>query len=217
VDLAARLRVAGHGIDDSAAARAAAARHADAAAGPLLAVGRFADVKGTPLLFDVVRTVLAHAPDAAFVVAGGVPANRRRERQWLRRWRRDTPAALQERVRFSGWLTPPALAECYGAAHALVAPSRCETFGLVVLEAMLHGLPVAATAAGGVVELVQHGETGLLSPPGDGEALSRHALALATDAALARRLSRAAAAMVRGAHLWEHALPRLLAVYRELG
>jgi glycosyltransferase involved in cell wall biosynthesis len=216
-DLAARLRVAGHGIDDTPAAQAAAARHATApATGPLLAAGRFDDLKGTPELFDVLRALLAVAPAATCIVAGGLPANRRAEARWLQRWRGQTPAALRQRVRFTGWLEPAALVACYRDAAALIAPSRYETFGLVVLEAMLHGLPVAATAAGGVVELIEHGASGLLSPPGDWAGLTAHALALATDPVLAARLSRGAATRVRAAHLWEHVLPRHLAVYGEL-
>lgn len=215
--LARRLRVVPHGIHDSGAARAAANRHAEApASGPLLAASRFADVKGTPELFAVMRAVLARLPDTACAVAGGVPANRRAEARWLRRWRAETPEALQARVRFTGWLDAIALAGWYRDAAALIVPSRCETFGLVALEAMLHGLPVAAAAAGGLAEVIVHGETGLLSPPGDPATLTEHAVALLTDPELAGRLGRGAATAVRETRLWEHVLPRLLAVYDEV-
>jgi glycosyltransferase involved in cell wall biosynthesis len=215
--LAARLRVVGHGIDDTRTARAAAARQVGAAArGPLLAVGRFDEVKGTPELFEVLRLVLARLPGATAVVAGGVPANRRGEERWMRSWRAHSPEAVQARVRFTGWLGPVALAAWYRKAAVLVLSSRYETFGLVVLEAMLHGLPTAATAAGGVAELLVHGDTGLLSPPDEPAALAEHATALLTDGELAHRLGRNAAARARSTHLWEHILPRVLAVYAEL-
>jgi len=215
--LAARLRIVGHGIDDSDFARAAAAQHAGAPAhGLLLAAGRFADVKGTEELFEAVRAVLARVPDATAVVAGGVPGNRRAEARWWRRWQTGTPAALHARTRAAGWLEAHALAECYRDAAALIVPSRFETFGLVALEAMLHGLPVAATAAGALAELVVDGESGLLSAPGDAAALAEHAVALLTEPALAARLGRAGAQAVRAEHLWEHVLPRMLAVYAEL-
>jgi glycosyltransferase involved in cell wall biosynthesis len=99
----------------------------------------------------------------------------------------------------------------------LLGASRFETFGLVALEAMLHGVPVAATAAGGVAELIADGETGLLAPAGDVQALAAHATALLTDAELAQRLGRNAAAAVRRSCLWEQVLPSLLAVYAEVG
>jgi glycogen(starch) synthase len=216
--LAGRLRVVAHGIDDSAAARAAAARRADVPLhGPLLAVGRFAELKGTPELFEAVRVVLARVAGAAATIAGGVPANRRAEQRWRERWRRDTPPELQQRVRFTGWLSAAELEKQYASAGALLAASRFETFGLVALEAMLHGVPVAATAAGGVAELIADGETGLLAPAGDVQALAAHATALLTDAELAQRLGRNAAAAVRRSCLWEQVLPSLLAVYAEIG
>jgi len=215
--VAARVRVVGHGIDDSAAAREAAARHlATPATGPLLAAGRFADVKGTPDLFGVMRGVLARVPSAAFVVAGGIPANRRAEARWRERWDESASAAERARIRWTGWLAPDALAMCYRDAAALIVSSRHETFGLVALEAMLHGLPVVATAAGGLAELIAHGETGLLSPPGETAALIEHAVAVLSDPELARRLSENAAAAARRTHSWQHVLPRLLEVYAEV-
>jgi glycosyltransferase involved in cell wall biosynthesis len=215
--LAPRLRVVAHGIADSPAARAAAARHvATAATGPLLSVGRFADVKGTPQLFDVMQSILVRRPEVDFVVAGGIPANRRAEARWLRRWHSRASEPQRARVRWTGWLDADAVGAWYRDAAALLVPSRYETFGLVALEAMLHGLPVAACAAGGLAELVDHDRTGLLSPPGDVDALVGHAIALISDPALARRLSRAAASAVRAALLWEHVLPALRAVYAEV-
>lgn len=215
--VAARVRVVGHGIDDSPAARDAAARHlAMPASGPLLAAGRFADVKGTPELFGVMHSVLARVPTAAFVVAGGIPANRRAAARWRQRWDESASATERARIRWTGWLDPDALATCYHEAAALIVPSRHETFCLVALEAMLHGVPVVATAAGGLAELIAHGETGLLSPPGDAAALIEHAVAVLSDADLARRLSANGAAAARQAHSWQHVLPRLLEVYAEV-
>jgi len=120
-------------------------------------------------------------------------------------------------VCFTGWLDAAGLSARYQQAVALVVSSRDETFGLAALEAMLHGLPVVATAAGGLPELIAHGETGLLSPPGDVAALVDHAAALAADPTLAQRFGRAAATTARRQHLWDTALPRLLAVYDEIG
>lgn len=215
--LAPRVRVVGHGIDDSPAARAAAAHHvASPAHGPLLAVGRFDDVKGTPELFAAVQTVLARLPDATCIIAGGVPGSQRAEARWLRQWRAQASAPLQARVHHVGWLDAAALAACYRDAAALIVPSRYETFGLVALEAMLHGVPVAATDAGGLAELIVHGDTGLLSPPCDAALLAEHAITLLTDAELAARLARNAAALVRASRLWDHVLPRAQAVYAEL-
>jgi glycosyltransferase involved in cell wall biosynthesis len=77
--------------------------------------------------------------------------------------------ALQERVRFLGYFRDPN--DYYPMLDLLVLPSRKETFGMVVIEAMSYGLPVVATNAGGVPEIVVDGVTGMLVPPGDPEAL----------------------------------------------
>jgi len=74
------------------------------------------------------------------------------------------------------------------AASVAVLSSRDEGLGTTLLDAMLWGVPVAATAAGGVREVVRDGVDGLLAPPGDGEALGAHVAAILEDAALRSRL-----------------------------
>lgn len=89
----------------------------------------------------------------------------------------------------------PAIERFYRAADAFVLNSqdRGEPFGRVTIEAMAFGLPVVATRAGGTLEIVQDGETGLLYPVGDaGQAeLQSHVSALRADRGLALRLGEA--------------------------
>jgi glycosyltransferase involved in cell wall biosynthesis len=215
--LAARLRVAPHGIDDSAGARAAVAARASANSGrTVLHVGRFDCVKGTAELFTALVQLLADRPAAAAVIAGGVPENRRAERRWLQRWQRLAPPALRARADFVGWLTPEVLQAHYRTATLLLVASRFETFGLAALEAMLHGVPVVASAAGGLTELVRDGETGFLVPSGAPQALAARAVELLDQPSRALQLGQAAAVAVRQQHLWPRALPAITAVYREL-
>ncbi|MDX2169682.1 MAG: glycosyltransferase family 4 protein [Deltaproteobacteria bacterium] len=198
------------GVDDSDAARAA---RVGERARLLLAVGRFDDVKGTPELFAVLRAALRRLPDANAVIAGDLPANPRAAERWRARWERDTSAALRARVHFAGWLAPAALAAQYARAAVVIVPSRFETFGLVPLEAMLHGAAVAATDAGALPELITHDVTGLLSPVGDVARLTEHVVALVEDPTHAARLAAAAAAEVRARWLWEHRLPAVRSAY----
>ncbi len=79
-------------------------------------------------------------------------------------------------------------------ADVFVMPSESESFGLAALEAMACGLPVLATNAGGLPEVVEHGRSGLLSPIGDVDLLAEHALTLLGDADTYRRYSEAALA-----------------------
>ena len=82
-------------------------------------------------------------------------------------------------VTFTGKQVGEDLAECYASADVFVMPSRTETFGIVLLEAMASGLPVAAYPVTGPLDLVREGETGFLSE--DLAAASEAAMALDRD------------------------------------
>ena len=88
------------------------------------------------------------------------------------------------------------VAELLGTAHVFVLSTRSEGLPLSVLEAMAAGLPVIASRVGGVPELVVHGETGMLVPPGDPDALATAIEQLLEDPLHARRLGEAARARV---------------------
>jgi glycosyltransferase involved in cell wall biosynthesis len=78
---------------------------------------------------------------------------------------------LQHRVKFLGFRSdiPALMGACDLVAHTSTAP---EPFGRVIIEAMLCQTPVVAAAAGGAVELINHGQTGWLTPPGDTQKLA---------------------------------------------
>ena len=83
-------------------------------------------------------------------------------------------------------------APLYGALDIYVHAAHSEGLATAVLEAMAHGLPVAATDAGGTGEAVRDGETGFLVPSGDARALAEVVLALASDAPMRQRMGAAA-------------------------
>ena len=83
------------------------------------------------------------------------------------------------------------VARLLGAADAVLLTSRSEGIPLTLIEGMAAGLPVVATRVGGVPEVVAEGETGLLAPAGDADALAAHILRLADDRDLRERLGRA--------------------------
>src|SRR5438552_2482130 len=72
-----------------------------------------------------------------------------------------------------------------------------EPFGMVALEGMVHGMAIAATRVGGLAEILEHEQTGLLFPPQDVPALTAGILRLVNDSHLRRRLGRAASEDVR--------------------
>ena len=110
--------------------------------------------------------------------------------------RRAAARGLSGRLRFSGAVPEEDLARSYGAADLLVLPSRSETYGMVVTEALARGLPVVAAGVGGVPEAMGHGadgsRPGMLVPPEDPAALGEALSAWLGDAELRRRLRRAA-------------------------
>jgi phosphatidylinositol alpha-1,6-mannosyltransferase len=109
-------------------------------------------------------------------------------------------------VRFLGDIPDEKLGAIYAQADIFAMTSMphrhsVEGFGLVYLEAGVHGLPVVAHAIGGVPEAVIDGETGLLVAPGDGAALTAAFARLLGDPVLRRRLGDAGRARAR-AHTW---------------
>ena len=110
---------------------------------------------------------------------------------------------------------PRAVARALAGFDLFVLPSRAEGLPTAILEAMAQGVPVVASAVGGVPEIVVDGETGRLVPPGDEAALSGALRALLADPELRLRLAHNAAAMARE-HGAERQVIRLEAIYREL-
>ena len=191
--------------------------HAPAALDPALET--FA--RGAPLLFAPARLVL---PDKGIdflltalgqldrpfrcVVAGSGPAEAA-----LRAKAR--AEGLADRVRFAGWLGAGELAALFERARAVVVPSVWdEPFGIVGLEAMSHGRPVAAFDVGGIREWLADGETGALCAPRDTVALAHILDRWLADPECADRLGRAGRARLERDFAAE---PHLAAVERALG
>ena len=122
-------------------------------------------------------------PGARWVVAGEGPL--RRELETLAR-----AAGVEREVRFVGWQADAATV--LGAFDLYVQSSWGEGLGSVLLEAMARGLPIVATAAGGIPEVVEDGRTGLLVPPRDPAALAASVSTALGDGALRARLAAAA-------------------------
>jgi glycosyltransferase involved in cell wall biosynthesis len=110
--------------------------------------------------------------------------------------RRTTAAGVEGRLDLVGARTGDQLSETYAATDLLVVPSRGETFGMVVSEALARGIPVVAAEVGGVSEALGltpgSGRPGLLTPPGDSAALASALRRWLEDPALRSRLRLAA-------------------------
>jgi glycosyltransferase involved in cell wall biosynthesis len=105
-------------------------------------------------------------------------------------------AGIADRVAFTGALPHDGVGAAYAGADALVVPSRGESYGMVVTEALAHALPVIASSVGGVPEALGHGEDGstpgVLVRPGDPHALAGALRRWLEDPRRRRRLRRSA-------------------------
>jgi glycosyltransferase involved in cell wall biosynthesis len=102
----------------------------------------------------------------------------------------------------------------YARAAVVACPSRREGFGVACLEAMAHARPVVASAVGGLRDLVVDGETGLLVPPRDPEALRSALERLLGDRELRLRLGAAGRERARERFSWDSVTEATIAAYR---
>ncbi len=121
------------------------------------------------------------------------------------------------RVRFAGLVGEPELPGLLAGCDLLAWPAINEAYGMALLEAQASGLPVVAGRSGGVPALIDSGETGLLSDPGDAAAFAADLAGLLSDAALRGRMGRAALAKVARDHSLEQAAVRLKGILETLG
>lgn len=96
---------------------------------------------------------------------------------------------LEDRVHFLG--KQDEIAQVISLADCLLLPSEKESFGLVALEAMACGVPTIGSEAGGIPELITHGETGFLAPIGETKTMAEYAIQLLSQPMLAQKMREA--------------------------
>jgi glycosyltransferase involved in cell wall biosynthesis len=178
--------------------------------GRLLCVGVLSRHKGQDLLVEALADLAGR--DWTCVLAGSLD----RDPDFVRRLRdRIGQLGLDQRVRLSGVLAGPELSHAYSTADLLVAPSRAETYGMTVTEALAHGVPVIAAAVGGLPEAfgvtAEGTGPGQLVPPGDPAALAAALGRWLDDAGRRDRLRAAVAQRQLTLHSWERTTQELAA------
>jgi glycosyltransferase involved in cell wall biosynthesis len=157
----------------------------------ILFIGRLERRKGIDLIFEAAEGILRADPDAFLIIGGRDPDN------WADRFRERLAGPLARRFAALGEVSDATREKLLAHAYCLLFPSRYESFGLVPLEAFVHGTPVVGARAGAVPEVVIDGDCGLLINPYDSDDLVAAVRRLLTDKALYARLSDGARTRIR--------------------
>jgi len=153
----------------------------------VLYAGHVCRRKGALVLAEAAREFMTPRPDLHLVYAGGILDEG--SRPILEEIREVVGPKLSDRVRFLGHVEPESVLACMIRARIFALPTRIESFGLVVLEAMNCGLPVVFTKDPPGPEIVEDGVTGLLADPTSPRDFSEKITRLLDDPALAGRLA----------------------------
>lgn len=182
-------------------------------AGPvLLFVGRIQPLKGVDVAVQALAAL--DRADASLYIVGGA-SGAQGETEVARVRLLIDNLGLERQVHFVEPQAHHILSTYYRAADAVWVPSRSESFGLVALEAAACGIPVVASAVGGLMSLVDHEVTGFLVPDRDPEAFARYTAGLLANSDVAAAMGAAAAARGRD-YTWSFAAARLRRLYTDI-
>ena len=180
----------------------------------LVSVGRLVERKGV----DDVLAALAEIPQAELVVAGGPERERLADDPEARRLLdRAEALGVRGRVDFRGRVDRDALPALLRSADAVVCVPWYEPFGIVPLEAMACGVPVIASAVGGMIDTVVDGVTGVHVPPRRPDRVAEAARRLLADPAGTARLGHQGVRRARSRYAWDRIAEATLDVYAGLG
>jgi glycosyltransferase involved in cell wall biosynthesis len=203
-----KLAVTYAGVDSSFTAQASQRDRSDNDPFSLLFCGRLNgphEQKGVDVLLKSLPQVLSHHKVVLDIIGTGP-----RLFQYQALAER---LGVSQQVRFLGFVEHQEMPRHYQQADLFVLPSRRESFGLVLAEAMACGLPVVATTAGAIPEVVEDGVTGILVPPDDAEALADAVVSLLSDRPRMQAMGAAGAKRVRERFTWDKVAQRVVGGY----
>jgi glycogen(starch) synthase len=183
----------------------------------ILFVGRLERRKGVDVLLDAAAELLPTHPDVELVLVGKDTENTEIGQTYRDAFRRRfADAEWARQVTFAGAVSDEELFQHYADCDVFCAPSRYESFGLVLTEAMAFGKPVVGSRAGGMQEVVDEGVTGLLAEPGDAASLTEQLRRLIEEPQLRAELGSAAREAFERRFARPVTVARTVASYREI-
>jgi glycosyltransferase involved in cell wall biosynthesis len=174
---------------------------------PALFFGRFTRSKGPDVLLRALRELGEEAPPVRLVGRGPYRATIARMREEL---------GLMRKVELREWASHDELGRLMAESSMVILPSREENFALAGLAAMAVGAPLITTAVGGIPELVEHGENGVLCPAGDVTMLADAIGQLRARPEHAAALGARARRRVRDHFTWDIAVRKFESLYARL-
>jgi L-malate glycosyltransferase len=176
-------------------------------------VGNIQEWKGQAVFVEAMAHVVEQIPHARGLIVGGV---HRAGAGYAERLRERIGALhLEGSLSITGFRTD--VADVMNVLDVVVHASvRPEPFGRVILEAMLLGKPVVAAAAGGVPELIQDGQTGFLTTPGDAAQMAERVIQLLQNATLRRGVGERARAWAREQFSLPRHVTAMSAIYESI-
>jgi glycosyltransferase involved in cell wall biosynthesis len=176
-------------------------------------IGNVAAWKGQASVVDAVALLRKQFPELVCFIVGGVPNDEIEFAAGLNA--QIERLGIKDAIRLTGYQKHPAdfMNACDVVLHASIEP---EPFGRVIVEAMSLSKPVVGSRAGGVVEIIEDGTSGLLFPPGDAQQLASCVTRILSDAAFAQSLGAAARRRVFSHFHIDRNVERTMEVYRDV-
>ncbi len=202
--------------------------------GEIVFVGRLSPEKGVHLLIEAFVKVADALPSARLRLVGPDaptpreflvdldPSPQVHDLQrfypgsYLAQLKAMIPERLRHRIEFVGELPPHRLPEIYARAQVVANPSLSESFGMSLVEAMAHEVPVVAAATGGMPEIVQDAVTGRVVPANDADALAAALKQILQNPSLAQAWTHAAKKRVHERYDWAVVAKQVQHAYQAL-
>jgi glycosyltransferase involved in cell wall biosynthesis len=170
--------------------------------------GRMEDEKGVPELLDALKIVVKKIPEIKLTLVG--EGNRLEDYKLKVR-----KLGLIPKVVMPGWQSIKEIQKLAAQAQIAVLPSRIESFGISVAEALGTGVPVIATNAGALPEIVEDGVTGTLVAPGNKEALAEAICLVLKNTEKFRVMAERGRETARKNFSWDVTAQQLIGLYRQ--
>lgn len=210
-DRIARLGM-GVDLDEVQGGDAARFRAQHGADGPVVTfMGAVTDDKGSVHLVRAMQRLWQEGSKATLVVAGPPVTPSSFERVY-----EELPEAHRTHIRRMGAVGGQLKQDMLAATDLFALPSRVDSFGIVYLEAWAYGVPVIGCRAGGVPDVIDDGEDGLLVEFGDPVGLAAALETLLVDPGRRRAMGQRGRSKVENHYTWEHIYQRLAAIYEEV-